>query len=521
MDMYNYYMTLGIFPVQWKTARLMLIPKTPTTYRPICLLNVYGKVFEKIIAKRLTSESSSNVSSNQFGFRRGKSTIDAVKQVKSIADRERGRNLVVLVALDVKNAFNSAPWKSIVGALETKGVPPYLLNLIKSYLSERTIIIGRHTMNMTAGVPQGSVLGPYLWNVFYDELLKIKPPNTEYVCYADDLALIVKGKTELELVATANWAIRSVCRRMEDLGLQIAPHKTEAVMLVCSRATRNIRLQISGETVRTSDSLKYLGVLIGRNMTFGEHIRYAAAKATRVTMALATIMPVKRGPGSYARKLIAETAFSAMLYAVPAWSSILRFQKYVDILRKASRNILLRVCRGYCTISTQAAEVIAGIPPIHLRAKMATEMHEGVPKLVAKRRCLDAWAHEWQATNVNTARWTKRLIPDLIPWVTRKHGEVSHEMCQFLSGHGQFRAMLFKANLVNTAECYFCRNPDTAEHTFFECKRFQFERAALEKVVGGFTTDSVVLRMLASHLAWQKVEHFARAVLDSKEMVSV
>lgn len=103
----------GVFPGTWKEANLVLIPKPgkPGKYRPICMLGETGKLLERIIAGRIVEHLKSvrsDLSANQFGFRRGRSTLDALRRVRKRVIRtrdERGRTLAI--SLDIRNAFNS------------------------------------------------------------------------------------------------------------------------------------------------------------------------------------------------------------------------------------------------------------------------------------------------------------------------------------------------------------------------------------------------------------------------------
>jgi len=134
----------GCFPSEWKRAGLVLIPKkgkpgdVPSSYRPICLLDEAGKILERIIADRLVQHLSRvgpDLSSDQYGFRGGRSTIDAILRVRSVAEAEIGNGGVLLaVSLDITNAFNTLPWRWILGALRHHGVPQYLTAIIKELL---------------------------------------------------------------------------------------------------------------------------------------------------------------------------------------------------------------------------------------------------------------------------------------------------------------------------------------------------------------------------------------------------
>ena len=130
------------FPTPWKEANLVLLdkpgrdPTTPSAYRLICLLNVEGKLFERVIASRIdehlrSGRGRNDLSPNQYGFRAGRSTTDALNRVcAGIRDTLRRGSVAIAVLVDIKNAFNSVPWSAIRDGLTSKSVPDYLASII-------------------------------------------------------------------------------------------------------------------------------------------------------------------------------------------------------------------------------------------------------------------------------------------------------------------------------------------------------------------------------------------------------
>lgn len=302
------------FPPRWKRARLVLIrkgankpPDAPSSYRPICMLDSTGKLLERLLLQRLEKHLGEHGdrrrAPNQFGFRKGISTETAINSVLNIAAQAattpRKKSLCVLVTLDVKNAFNSLRWPVIDAALRRMRTPEYLVEMLKSWLSDRTLLTGaeRTSRSVTCGVPQGSVLGPALWNVAYSSLLRMEvPPGVQLIRFADDLAVVgtaVMGQLLEELV---NPVLTKIDEWMTRHGLELALQKTEAVILSRRRAYVPPRLLIGGHPITLYGKIRYLGVILDKNLTFAAHVDTVTKKASRTAAALTKLMPNIGGP---------------------------------------------------------------------------------------------------------------------------------------------------------------------------------------------------------------------------------
>ncbi|KAG5861691.1 hypothetical protein JTB14_002321 [Gonioctena quinquepunctata] len=210
------------------------------------------------------------------------STIRTIEEVISLAVDTNPEKWGILITLDVKNAFNSLPWSNIKKLLKKLRTPQYLLNILDDYLLNRGLDIGnREIVEVTAGVPQGSGLGPTLWNVSYDGVLrKSYPEGVEAVAFADDLALTVRANSEYEMKHKAEIAIEIVENWMEENGLTLAKHKTETVVLKGPRNKDNIVIH-AGETSLQPVKHQYLEITLSENGDYREHIRRAAKKNRR------------------------------------------------------------------------------------------------------------------------------------------------------------------------------------------------------------------------------------------------
>ena len=327
MRLFDRCLSRGEFRVLWKEVlharRMVLLPKpgrspdSPSAYRPVCLLDGAGKLPERVVAACLESHLSRSVPGlhhSQFGFRRGRSMADAVACVRSLVEGAERRGYVALaVSLDVVNAFNSIPWDRICRALEFHRVPAYLRGVVRDRVWDRSIAYtvrggGMIKRAVYRGVPQGSVLGPLLWNIAYDAVLRVQmPPDSALACYADDTLVLIWGAAWGGTVRLAELTVARVVAAIKGLGLRVSSEKSKAMWFYL-RADHGTppacyRLRLEGAEIGVGTSMKYLGLTLDSHWTFRAHFERLAPSVEVTANALGRLLPRLGGPGVGVRRL--------------------------------------------------------------------------------------------------------------------------------------------------------------------------------------------------------------------------
>jgi hypothetical protein len=276
----------GRFPEELKIARVKPIfkggdPLVLSNYRPISILNSISKVYESVIRRRLECHFNSNrvINKNQFGFRRKSSTLSACSQlIYNIQMHRDGRKFVSCVFVDIKKAFDCVSHELLLHKLSFAGITGANLNVLRTYLQNRKQFIEIDQLScrmqeIKAGIPQGSLIGPILFNFFINDLFD-SGLKGELQMYADDTVLLYAHENLTTLFENMNFDMRQLDGWLSQNQLAVNAAKTEYILFNSSRTTNNDArdLHFQNRILKKVETYNYLGLIIDSNLNFTAHV---------------------------------------------------------------------------------------------------------------------------------------------------------------------------------------------------------------------------------------------------------
>lgn len=351
-------------------------------YRPISLTSAAGKLLEMMVLARLEWLSYANNwnPEQQTGFRCGRSTQDSIVDVVSSLEQAKGtRTVLFLVLLDVEKAFDRLPHSAINTALDGRRVSGRLRTYLHAFLNNRRMCVRvakslSTEHQVTAGVPQGSVLSPFLFNLALAALPECLPHeptvSLNISIYADDVALWCSASTARRAVArnVMQHALNRLTTRLAEAGLSVSPSKTVALMYhpTAGDVWTTTPLTIGGNPLPWQKKIRYLGVTIDHRLTWTDYVRKIRDKITEAQRATRKLVAGGRGcTPDLAVRIYQATGVSHVMYALPLAKQTDANWKKLEV----DHNNSLRMCLGIPKYSNVAATLAeAGTWPLKIKA---------------------------------------------------------------------------------------------------------------------------------------------------------
>lgn len=290
------------FPCSWKKATIVTIPKpgkelsNPDNYRPISLLPIPGKILEKTLISRFGDYicGPNIVPQHQFGFRRGHScTLQLLRKVETIRAAWNHHAYVATFYFDIKKAFDTVWHNGLVWKVIQGGTPPAVCRMVSSYLQNRTFCVRvgdceSAEKNIHSGVPQGSVLGPHLFNYFMADMPDIAP--CEYFQYADDTAIFSTSIGRKHAIKNLQKAVDIIMKWFDRWKLELNIDKCGAMFFSPTNVRIPCKIRLSGREIPWLVDYKYLGFTFDRFLTGKAHISKIRQRVKILTGALSSLL---------------------------------------------------------------------------------------------------------------------------------------------------------------------------------------------------------------------------------------
>ena len=304
----------AIFPDSMKTAIIKPIhkkndPDDITNYRPISILPTLSKVFERAATDQMVEHLEKNkiLNHNQHAYRKGHSTKTCLAEVLNYLYKLVDKKLyAAIVSLDLSKAFDSISHELIIQKLAKMNFAENTLNWVKSYLQNRkqSTKFKRYKsteVTVSAGVPQGSILGPLLFLCFTNDLPNALQDKCKMVCYADDTQLIVDATNLNQLVAKIEEIITLAQKWYTSNSMLNNIGKTEILIIDRNNINmKNIQIKINDEgkeiSLKPLSYIKVLGILIDDKLNWNKQVNRVkknALNATRNLHRINHLLPIK------------------------------------------------------------------------------------------------------------------------------------------------------------------------------------------------------------------------------------
>lgn len=352
----------GIFPSILKIAKVVPIfkkddPLQPSNYRPISILPVFSKVFEKIFCERVESylDHFQLLCNEQFGFRKNKSTIDAINNlIINVVEGLERREHVLSIFLDLSKAFDCVHHEILLHQLEACGIRGLPHKWLSSYLGGRSQYVEISNVlstkrQISQGVPQGSILGPLLFLIYVNKLPSVKQ-HGELVLYADDTTLCFKEKTLEQLEIVSFIELNSCIQYFSEINLATNHSKSNMINFSLRQQEHAVRPAVCVDDVflEETESTKFLGMYLDRGLTWCDHVDSICAKLASGIFAMRTL-------DTFCSIEVLKMAYFGLVYphfayGLRLWGSCsnARFQRVFILQKKAVRIIKKLNSRESC-----------------------------------------------------------------------------------------------------------------------------------------------------------------------------
>lgn len=377
---------LGYTPKLWQQVKVVFIPKPGRSeyseakdFRPISLSSFFLKTLERLIEWQVREEVAlhSPLHGSQHAYQKNKSTETALYSLATLLEKTiENKEMCLTTFLDISGAFSNLSFEAIARVLRKKRITQSLISWIEHMLLSRVVSSrrGESTVRatVTRGCGQGGIISPLLWCLVADELLTLLCERGFTVQgYADDLAIAVRGSNMSTIEDIMQEAIDMTLNWCQENDLSVNPIKTEMVLFTRRKTTgRSPQVTINHQVIAVTGSVKYLGVIFDKRLTWKHHIQESMLKARRIYFSVKRMFSSTWGlKTQLIRWLYTIVVRPVISYGCIVWwrrSQLVTAQRE---LQQLQRLVCIGASGALRTTPTAALEVLLDLPPLHLYLK--------------------------------------------------------------------------------------------------------------------------------------------------------
>ena len=528
LTMINKCADTSTIPTAWRKAKVVALlkpgkePTNKKSYRPISLLSILYKMYERMILARILPTVEEKLTPDQAGFRAGKSCCDQLLNLTQyIEDGFEKKMITGTVFVDLTAAYDTVNHRILLLKVAKTIRNKRIVGIIQSLLRNRRFFVemdGRKSRwkSQKNGLPQGSVLSPILFNIYTNDQPEFQ--DIRRFIYADDLCLATQARDFKTIEEGLSKALVSLTEYYHQNSLNANPAKTQVCAFHLNNHQAEYKLDISwnGEKLQNDKFPVYLGVTLDRTLSFNEHCKKVKGKTAKRNNILGKLANSNWGADPQTLKMTAMAlCYSTAEYCAPVWANSCHARKIDPELNNACRTITGNLRATPISVVYR----LAGIAPPHIRreTRKMTQKHkqetdprhtlfghvqprkrlrsrssfmeaESLDPAAASQCRLDKW-REWDKTTENEAvQQPSENLPsgsDLPrkEWVTLNRARAKV---------GRTAKNLQRWKISESSECTCGASEQTMEHILYNCS------------LGPTCTDCDLLECSDKAKAWSK-----------------
>jgi hypothetical protein len=342
---FNRALSSSTFPAVFKNSIICPIYKKGDrkqihNYRPVVLLSSFAKVFEILLHDTISPFVKNQLSNFQHGFVKGRSTVtNLCSFVQFVADCMNDRSQVDVVFTDLSKAFDTIDHPILLEKLSKFGLCTNFVEFFRSYFSGRCQYVNcagfqSHVINVSSGVPQGSILGPLLFNVFINNIADVV--DSQILLYADDFKIYSRIDHAVDCLRMQD-TIDEVVTWCNSNGLKL--NKDKCCIMSFTRKTQPIHHHYTLDISDLQRCTKHvdLGITLDSNLSFSDHVE---GMVTRSVRSLGFVIRNSRifNNADTVKRLYFAFVRSKLEYASVVWST--GYKSQIEDLEKIQRRLL-------------------------------------------------------------------------------------------------------------------------------------------------------------------------------------